>query len=284
MTIQPFQQLACPIDGNNLTRHDSIWRCADGHTFDIARQGYSNLLLVQNMRSRSPGDSKQMVSARTRFLQQGFYSPIAKTVSTLIDTRSNPSSEISCLDSGCGEGYYLNQIIAQSSEQQTLSLIGLDISKWAVKAAAVNNKSATWIVATNANLPIQSDSLDYVLCIFGFPVYKEYSRILKNSGQLIMVSTGPNHLRELRNIIYSDVHDKSKKIRVCPEGFVESFTQNLTYSIKLDAKQQISDLLEMTPHLYRANKEGIAKAKALDTLEITIDVSLEVLSLANDSQ
>ncbi len=284
MNIQPFEKLACPLDGNNLKRQDSIWCCADGHTFDIARQGYSNLLLVQNMRSRSPGDSKKMVSARTRFLQQGFYSPIAKIVSTLIDTRRNQSSEISCLDSGCGEGYYLNQIIAQNSKHQFLSLIGLDISKWAVKAAAINNKSATWIVATNANLPIQSQSLDYVLCIFGFPVYKEYLRVLKTSGQLIMVSTGPNHLRELRNIIYADIHDKSKKIRLCPEEFVGNLTKNLTYSVELSTKQQISDLLEMTPHLYRANKEGIAKAAALDKLEVTIDVNLEVFSVDNASR
>lgn len=283
MNIQPFEKLACPLDGNNLKRQDSIWYCADGHTFDIARQGYSNLLLVQNMRSRSPGDSKTMVSARTRFLQQGFYSPIAKAVSTLLGDRNEHFPEISCLDSGCGDGYYLNQIIAQNAKHQNLSLIGLDISKWAVKAAAVNNKNTTWIVATNANLPIQSQSLDYVLCVFGFPVYKEYLRVLKTSGQLIRVNTGPNHLRQLRSIIYSNVHDKSKKVRVYPAGFIENSRQNLTYLIKLDTKQQISDLLEMTPHLYRANKEGLAKAAELNALEVTIDVNLEVFSLATDN-
>ena len=71
MNITPFQALACPLDGAPLRRNDSTWRCAAGHSFDIASQGYTHLLPVQKKRSRDPGDSKEMVAARRRFLNAG---------------------------------------------------------------------------------------------------------------------------------------------------------------------------------------------------------------------
>jgi hypothetical protein len=61
----------------------AAWRCAGGHCFDIASQGYTHLLPVQNKRSRDPGDSKEMVAARRRFLDAGCYQPIAAAVARL---------------------------------------------------------------------------------------------------------------------------------------------------------------------------------------------------------
>lgn len=84
MTITPFQALACPLDGSPLQRDGSAWRCASGHSFDIAKQGYTNLLRVQNKRSLDPGDSKLMVAARRHYLNAGFYQPIAAAVSQAV--------------------------------------------------------------------------------------------------------------------------------------------------------------------------------------------------------
>ncbi|BBI59951.1 hypothetical protein HSBAA_12570 [Vreelandella sulfidaeris] len=67
MSITPFQALACPLDGEPLHVAGNTWRCAAGHSFDIAKQGYVNLLPVQQKRSHDPGDSKAMVAARQRF-------------------------------------------------------------------------------------------------------------------------------------------------------------------------------------------------------------------------
>ncbi|MEP4394915.1 putative RNA methyltransferase, partial [Marinobacter sp.] len=68
MTMDAFNALACPLDGEPLSQADTCWRCPAGHSFDVARQGYLHLLPVQNKRSLDPGDSKDMVAARRRFL------------------------------------------------------------------------------------------------------------------------------------------------------------------------------------------------------------------------
>jgi len=110
MTVSPFEALACPLDGSPLQKHDKNWSCAAGHTFDIARQGYVHLLPVQNKRSRDPGDNKEMVAARQRFLNAGYYQPVAEALSSAVFPKDISEASISCLDAGCGEGYYLRYL------------------------------------------------------------------------------------------------------------------------------------------------------------------------------
>jgi len=273
MTIVPFQKLACPLDGNLLQRSASAWRCDAGHNFDISGHGYTNLLPVQNKRSRDPGDSKSMVAARRRFLNAGFYKPIAAATGRAALTDLHPNALASCLDAGCGEGYYLRQL-AEASGDRTLSLLGLDISKWAVLAAAKQDKRPNWVVGSNANLPVLSGTLDRVLCMFGFPVYTEFARTLKPGGQLVQVDAGADHLRELREIIYPSVNPERNTETPVAKGFDFLASENLRYSLTLDRQEQIADLLAMTPHLYRAKAEGRARAAALTSLSLSIDVRL----------
>ena len=272
MSITSFQALACPLDGNNLLCDGASWRCAAGHSFDIARQGYTHLLPVQNKRSRDPGDSKGMVAARQRFLNAGFYQPIAAAVNQA--ALENLPSNASCLDAGCGEGYYLRQLAAASRDGSSLALLGLDISKWAILSAAKQYQQSNWVVASNANLPVQTNSLDRLLCIFGFPVYSEFARVLKPSGELVQVDAGPDHLRELREIIYSSLKAETVTGAPIPEGFTQLTNQTIRYPIKLTNAKQVSDLLAMTPHFYRASSEGREKALALTELAVTVDVRL----------
>src|SRR5690554_2461616 len=105
MTITAFDALACPLDGAALQRESGSWRCASGHNFDVARQGYVHLLPVQKKRSLDPGDSKVMVAARRRFLEAGYYQPIAGAVSAAVLKGVSEGSHLDCLDAGCGEGY-----------------------------------------------------------------------------------------------------------------------------------------------------------------------------------
>ncbi|WP_236744280.1 putative RNA methyltransferase [Marinobacter similis] len=84
MPLTPFDALACPLDGQTLHRDGNSWRCESGHSFDIARQGYVHLLPVQKKRSREPGDSKDMVAARQRFLNAGFYDAISDAVNRIV--------------------------------------------------------------------------------------------------------------------------------------------------------------------------------------------------------
>jgi 23S rRNA (guanine745-N1)-methyltransferase len=275
MSITPFQALACPLDGARLQRKDSAWCCPVGHSFDIASQGYIHLLPVQKKRSLDPGDSKEMVAARQRFLNAGHYQAIAAAASraTLTDLLSGAS--FSCLDAGCGEGYYMRQLAATAiGEGKSLVLLGLDISKWAVLSAAKQDKRPNWVVGSNANLPVLPGTLDRVLCMFGFPVYGEFARVLKEDGQLIQVDAGPNHLRELREIIYPSLKPERSADTPLADGFCHLSSESLSYPLHLDVKEQIADLLAMTPHLYRASAEGRAKAAELTSLSLTIDVRL----------
>ena len=274
MTITPFQALACPLDGAPLSRSGASLRCASGHSFDIASQGYTHLLPVQQKRSRDPGDSKEMVAARRRFLNAGGYQPIAAAVGRAALADLPPQATLSCLDAGCGEGYYLRQLAAAAHAGQTLALLGLDISKWAVLSAAKQDKRPNWVVGTNARLPVLSATLDCVLCMFGFPVYAEFARVLKPQGQLLQVDAGPDHLRELREIIYPALKPERSAEAPTPPGFIALGSETVRYPLTLEGAGQIADLLTMTPHLYRASAEGRARAAALTELSLTVDVRL----------
>lgn len=271
MTMDAFNALACPLDGEPLSQADTCWRCPAGHSFDVARQGYLHLLPVQNKRSLDPGDSKDMVAARRRFLNAGFYQPIAEAVGQAVTTSTADTKPLACLDAGCGEGYYLRQLAA-SNMDMALALVGVDISKWATLAAAKQDKRPRWLVGSNANLPVLSGTLDCVLCLFGFPVYSEFARVLKSGGVLIQADAGPDHLRELRKIIYPSLKPEKPPATEAPDGFSIAGTQTVSYSLALDNQEAIADLLAMTPHLYRASAEGRNKAEALTTLAVTVEV------------
>ncbi|WP_150427637.1 putative RNA methyltransferase [Dechloromonas sp. CZR5] len=273
MSIQPFTALACPLDGAPLHREGGTWKCATGHSFDVASQGHTHLLPVQHKRSLDPGDSKEMVAARRRFLNAGHYQPIAEAVAraALADLPANAA----CLDAGCGEGYYLRQLAATASGPgQSLAILGLDISKWAVLAAAKQDPHPNWVVGTNARLPVLDGTLDRVLCLFGFPVYTEFARTLKPGGRLIQVDAGPDHLRELREIIYPTLKPQRPSDTAAPPGFRAPQVETVRFTLALDSQEQIADLLAMTPHLYRASPEGRARAAALSKLSMTVDVRI----------
>lgn len=76
----------CPICGEHLARIEKSFVCENNHSFDIARQGYVNLLPVGQKHSLRPGDDKEMLNARRNFLNSGFYEPIANSVTSKIQT------------------------------------------------------------------------------------------------------------------------------------------------------------------------------------------------------
>ncbi|MGE8549092.1 MAG: putative RNA methyltransferase [Alcaligenes sp.] len=268
-----FGRLCCPLDGQLLTLQERSWRCPAGHCFDVAGQGYVNLLPVQNKRSRDPGDSKEMVAARRRYLESGVYAPIAAGVARLLMDGLEGQAPYACLDAGCGEGYYLRRL-QERDERGELALIGLDISKWAVMAGARSSPGMRWLVGSNAHLPVPEASLDALICMFGFPVYEEFRRALKPGGLLLQVEAGPDHLVELRRIIYPSLKAEKLPSQEPPEGFSLEADERLSFAIALQSQAQIADLLLMTPHLFRASVQGLEQARALARLDLTVDVRL----------
>ena len=276
MSLIPFDALACPLDGHRLSRTGNCWRCEAGHSYDVAKQGYVNLLPVQKKRSREPGDSKDMVAARQRFLSAGYYKPIADAVNQAVmaglpEADSAPSV-FRVLDAGAGEGYYTRQLAATLEQRGATSVLGLDISKWAVLAAAKQAKQLSWVVGSNANLPVLGDSVDCLLCLFGFPVYDQFHRVLRRGGRIVQVDAGPDHLRELRETIYPELKPERPSDASAPEGFATVGAETVRFTLTLDNSDRIHDLLAMTPHFYRANAEGRARALQLRELSVTVEV------------
>ena len=72
MKPEPFAPWQCPLCGEPLTG-DTALKCGRNHSFDRAKEGYWHLLPVQSMRTKAPGDSKEMVAARRAFLNAGYY-------------------------------------------------------------------------------------------------------------------------------------------------------------------------------------------------------------------
>ncbi|MBE6985020.1 MAG: methyltransferase domain-containing protein [Ruminococcaceae bacterium] len=236
----------CPICQSRLNCEKQRWHCENNHSFDVARQGYVNLLPVQQKHSLTPGDTKEMVAARRAFLDGGYYLPIAKTLRSLVDALQPKT----ILDAGCGEGYYLSHLTHIPERW------GIDISKDAVRFAAVRDKAAHWLTATAAHLPFEAQSFDCVLSMFAFTAEAEFQRVLKENGYFIQVLAGKDHLLGLKRIIYPTVFDKEKNIQPSLHGFTLIKSQTLCFDFELNNAQTVHDLLYMTPHVHRIGKDG----------------------------
>jgi len=288
MKVVPAPNLACPLDNQVLVK-TADWQlaCSSGHNFDIARQGYVNLLLVQDKRSRNPGDTKEMVDARRRFLDTGVYEAISEHFNQIVsETLTVPHDKpINILDAGCGEGYYLERFfnaVSALERPESCSLVGMDISKLAIIAATKRNrKNVTWVVGTNRKPPVLSGSIDCIFSIFGYPVYEAFRHVLRGNGCIVLAEAGPNHLIELREIIYEDVHKEGPPSLTAAEGqgFHLIDEQTLTTQVGPLTNMQIRDLLAMTPHFYRIKQEQKEAAEEADKLNMTIDVVFRTLSL-----
>ena len=254
--------------------------CPAGHRFDRAREGYLNLLPVQGKASRDPGDDKAMVDARRRFLAAGHYSPIVEAVSARIRERALAAgSAMRVLDAGCGEGDCLMRIAAGASADAadaSLALAGIDISKWAVRAAARRSPGIAWAVASNRALPFAANSFDMVLSLFGFPVWGEFARVLADGGEVIVVDPAPDHLRELRGLIYSEVSSRpaTEHPGAAEAGLACVAEQALRFTTVVEGDGMVAALLRMTPHAHRTSPERRAMVDALPRLEVTVDVLL----------
>ncbi len=284
MKIIKANNLACPLDGTPLLGDKSL-RCDYGHSFDMARQGYLHLLPVQNKRSKEPGDSREMVEARSRFLEAGFYLPISDQLNSIALQHLPLADDLCVVDAGCGEGYYLDRFCAALMVREcgAATLIGLDISKPAVVAAARRNKLITWLVASNSNPPLLPQSVDMIFCMFGFPDYAAFKKILKPGGKVVLVEAAEDHLLELRQVIYPEVRKAPPPAldRAEQAGFALIDSQPFSYQTAALNREQIADLLVMTPHLFRATREGKAAAAELDSLVLTVDLQLRVLGMVD---
>lgn len=238
---------SCPLCHARLTRSEKSFTCPQGHQFDMAKEGYVNLLPVQHKRSRDPGDSAEMMQARRAFLDAGHYQPLRDTVAqVLAENLSTPSA---ILDIGCGEGYY-TALFADVAREKGAETFGLDVSKVAIRAAAKRYSSVTFCVASSHRLPFEDASMDAVVRIYAPCKAEELARVVKPGGWVITVTPGPRHLMELKGLIYDDVRLHAPHSEQLA-GFSLQQEQTVAYEMILKGDEAVA-LLQMTPFAWRA--------------------------------
>ena len=241
-------ELICPLCGEQLNRQERTFLCPKGHSFDVARQGYVNLLTVQQKHSLAPGDTRQQVLSRRAFLKAGYYAPIAQA---LVDAAKQYGADGPILDVGCGEGYYS----ARLSQALGLSLTGLDISKEAVRCAAAKYKDAQWLCATAAHIPVADHTAGLLTSLFALTLPEEFHRVLKPGGLYFQVLAAEDHLLGLKSIIYDTVFHRTKDTEPELPGFTRLVSIPISFDFQVE-QEQVNNLFSMTPHLFRISKAG----------------------------
>ena len=274
MTNFHCEALICPICGDALTRRGGSLVCPQNHTYDIARQGYVNLLPVQQKHSLAPGDTPEMLASRRTFLEAGFYSPILDDVTAELKRLEQSAGGLSAMaDIGCGEGYYTAGFLRQFPSAR---IIGADISKAAVRMAASRTKEISWITATASHLPVADDSIDAVTAMFSLLCEEEFARILRPGGRVIEVTAGTNHLIELKQIIYDSVFEQHKHPKPVGEFLREVSCECRSFRFSVSGGM-LGHLLRMTPHTMRIRPENRARLEATPSLALTAEYFVRVL-------
>ncbi len=258
--------LTCPICQQALHAADNGVRCADGHSFDRARQGYLNLLPVQHKNSRDPGDNAAMVDARRRFLEAGHYAPLARRLAELAAERQ-PNH---WLDIGCGEGYYTARIADALPDADGFAL---DISREAIKRACKRAPQLEWLVASMARVPLADASCELLASVFSPLDWQEAQRLLTPGGGLLRMGPTREHLLELRQKLYDQVrdYDDEKHLSLVPDGMRHAHGETLTFMLAVETPQARADVLAMTPHGWRASAERRA-AVIKQPLEVRVSI------------
>ncbi|NQZ29757.1 MAG: methyltransferase domain-containing protein [Oceanospirillaceae bacterium] len=264
--------LACPLCKAPLAPINNSLVCEAKHCFDRAKQGYWNLLSVQQKKSLDPGDNPLMVQARSAFLDLDHYQPLAAAIQHILADELQQINSAQILDMGCGEGYYTSQWQQNLPQHQFL---GLDISKHAVKAATRRNRDISWLVASGANMPIADHSLDVLSVLFSRLMPEPFARALKDDALLILVWPSANHLVQLKQALYQDVKTSSyDPIAELNPLFSLQSEQQLNFDFILEQADHLQTLLLMTPHGQRINDD--TKASLIQQLPITLSFSVNI--------
>ena len=257
----------CPICQQPLSPVPHGLACAARHQFDRAREGYVNLLPVQQKKSKNPGDNPAMIDARRRFLHAGHYQPLATTISQLLPIHGKDV----LLDIGCGEGYYSQFILQQHPE---LQLIGIDISKAAIKAAAKQCSAQQWAVASAYQLPLPDGVVDAVLRVYAPSLDSELCRVLKPAGHVVTVTPAPEHLLQFKQRVYTEVRLHTDTIATIA-GLVHQQRQRLSWLWQAGSASDLLALLDMIPLAYKFD-DNARRALADDLPAIQLDFYVDV--------
>ncbi len=261
--------LRCPVCAAAIQREGGTLSClgARRHCFDLAAAGYVNL---SSSKAAGGGDDATLIRARSAFLTEGHYAPIATRVGELLENYC-PNGTV--LDAGCGEGYY-----TASLAKRGFSMLGVDLSKkgilHAAKVAAREQLSAFYAVTGVFELPVADASLDAVISLFAPVAEQEFLRVLKPGGKLILVGAGPRHLFSLKQVLYDTPYLNEPRADA-PKDMTVLHTERLSYQTNVQG-DSLQALFSMTPYFYRTSKEGVLRLQQTPALSVDVEVDISV--------
>jgi len=265
-----MHKLACPKCHEPIVQIGNSYKCSSGHCYDIAKSKYLNLLLNPDKATNNPGDSKESLIARKAYLTKGYYDIILNNVISCIK-KYRDNDQLDILDLGCGEGYYTTGLKKAFDHD---NIYGLDISKEAINMATKYTKNIYWLVGNSKNIPIIDHSLDFITALFTVVNQNELKRVLKPGGYIIHVTANPNHLIEIKHLIYDEIKIKSDKYLRLDLTKIESY--DLIHQLNINNREDALNLLKMTPHYYHIKKERRSVLDTLQKLDVTIDIKITI--------
>lgn len=243
--------LACPVCADGLRIDERVVRCAHGHTFDIAKQGYVSLLLA----SQPPGtaDSQAMVNARADFLAAGHYAPLARALAETVGLLAQRV----VVDAGTGTGYYLATALESAPDAVGLAF---DVSKHAVKRAArAHERIGAFVADVWQPLPIGDGVADVVLDVFAPRNGPEFARILRPGGALVVVTPARTHLSPLveeLGLLSVDA-DKENRVAQSLRDFTEVERRAVEFEMHL-TREGVAEVVGMGPSAWHAESAHLA--------------------------
>ena len=254
----------CPICGAALEREPGRYRCPAGHSYDVAREGYTHLLPANRKHSKMPGDDKGMAAARSVFLSRDYYAALRDALCRLALDYAPEHPAV--LDTGCGEGYYTSAVYrALRDAGKAPCMAGTDISKAILRRAAKREKDVEFAVASSYHLPVADRSIDLLLNCFSPLALEEFRRALRPGGTFLYVVPSEKHLWELKQVLYD--HPYPNEVKETPyEGFAYAEIRHVEDRIRVLGQEDIHALFQMTPYYWKTPKSGCQRLAALEEL------------------
>lgn len=269
--------LACPICSSPLVVQDlKSLMCTNRHTFDIAKQGYLNLL---NQNNKTNYDKKLFEARRSVIADSGFFDQFNVALTETINEQTASNVELAIVDMGSGEGSHLANISnrLQSHFNQSITGIGIDISKEGILEAARRYEESIWIVADLARTPLADEMCDVIINILSPSNYEEFKRVLKNDGVIIKVVPRESYLKELRHHFFKDSEKEAYSNMKVVDHFKEHFNvikqESVHYTTTLD-QSALTALVKMTPLTWNIADNEINDFLESGISEITVDLEL----------
>jgi 23S rRNA (guanine745-N1)-methyltransferase len=270
LTDTVVQALRCPICGAPLQWGKGTLRCGTAHTFDIARQGYVNLLAGQ---TPAGAETPDMVAARAGLHAAGRLAPITDAV---VDAVQTAGGDGLVLDVGAGTGHYLAAVLDALHSHHG---VALDNSKAAARWAARSHPRAASVVADVwRGVPLADQSVDVLLNLFAPRNGAEFHRVLRPDGRLVAVTPAAEHLTELiaaLGLLRVDP-DKDARLDRSLGRWFEPMRERLhTFQLAL-SRAETGQLVAMGPSAWHTDPAVVAARLAdwAEPVAVTMSVTL----------